>query len=1004
MPSSLCDIDIVAVHGYGDDLSSAWIAAPTNTNVNENELPVPKPVSKTQRFREIIENLIQAITSEPQNQSSQPAQADKSGVRWLSHEDFLPRNVKTSRVLLFEYPESHDQNIATYISSVTQELASCLRVTRVNHPARPIIFIGHDFGITIIERMLMGCVSEETDISDICKAAAGLVFLATPGEDLEAGSELDYFTTSHDRRLGLESTRPPYLETRTDSFLTQHVKSFQDFSGKLRDERYALTFRCLVSDGKFAADIDPVYCEILDVISNIREVYPVLWSASEGDQTYLKTLLKSGRSPDVRNSSAQSALHVAVRKEEMQVIRILIEGWNADVNVGDCDGQTPLHLAMMHWPENRDLIELLFQKGADVNAKNKSHESALELAKKSGVDPSILEGRHLFQGPSEDTIDEGIRTPERPQSEDAKRACRNFRATLAEFHIVDRKEQFIRAQPTVDEVLYRHGPEEILSAIRRPCMTDTTSRCKWFHLPANNVAWVEDLFERMSIVKDPLIEDQHEGPTPWSHYMRPQAKSIKPSRCSKDNDGRWKSAEIYGKSFVMFMPFLNFERACDSYAIQQALKNASKVEMKQRRTPEPPHTDPSQILPRTGAPHLSISTDPGRLVPLAEARSSNPSSLGDASDAPPTPQSQTNSQVPLLGQRDDWASNSDPENVHRLICETDIINGYLYDAGIAKALRSNKGFLGPLHVRRTLDQAHYFMLEDTADRDSDQVVLRGARTSQQSSTTNLQKGASPTRKNHTGPVYSDKEEHPMVLVDQLWLWVIDGIVISSFPRKWSREGDVLDRLLQYLPVDKKRAPIHDAQDLVNIIIRYCVGVFNRPRTGSGLRLHEYFEEAVGSVADREMKLFRCFEEDAKADPTTMAMEKSEAQRKLNHLFRINEEVQLLEETKDIRDELRMILRVLNDQAMVMTDLVTVLESSEQQAESRLAQSPRAGFRRGFRQALRRFVHAEQHPPHQVVTTFTDGDIEAPTRSEVVTAGEKERHLSLKPTYEISTGC
>jgi Mg2+ and Co2+ transporter CorA len=295
-----------------------------------------------------------------------------------------------------------------------------------------------------------------------------------------------------------------------------------------------------------------------------------------------------------------------------------------------------------------------------------------------------------------------------------------------------------------------------------------------------------------------------------------------------------------------------------------------------------------------------------------------------------------------------------------------------------------------LHVRRTLDQSHYFMLEDTTNRDQDQVVLRAARIPKKSPTSNLEKDAGSRKESATEPVYSDKEEYPMVVVDQLWLWVIGNTVVSSFPRKWSREGDVLDRLLQHLGVDKKRAPIHDVQDLVNTIITYCVGVFNRPRTVLGLGLHEYFEEAVGSVADREMKLFRSFEEAAKEDPT-MPTEKSEAQRRLDNLFQINEEVQLLEETKDIRDELRMILRVLGDQALVMTDMVTVLESSEQQVESRSAQSPRAGFRRGFRQAIRNFVHPEQHSPHQVITTSTDGDVEAPTRSEVVTVGDKERH-------------
>lgn len=992
--SDLYDIDIVAVHSYEDDLRSAWIAE--QVDVDENELRLPRPFSKRQLFKEVIDSLTPSTPSGSQGPSPQPPQADKSGVHWLKDDELLPRKVKSSRVLLFEYHEPHDQSIATSMSSITQGLASRLRAARRDHQERPILFIGHDFGATVIERALIDCWSEGTNSLDICKAAAGIVFLATPGKDLKAGSELDYFTTSHDRRLGLDPTRMRYLETRTDSFLTEHVRRFREFSKWLHEERSALTLRCFVSDGKFATDTDSVYCKILDVIFSIREVHPVLWSASNGYEAYLKNCLKNGRSPNLRDSSGQSALHVAVRKEHMQVIRILIEGWNADVNVSDCDGQTPLHLAMIHCRENRELIELLFQRGADINVKNKSHKSALELAEQLQVDPSILESRHLFQGPSEDMIEEGIRMPQRPQLPDAIHACLNFRATLAEFHILNRKEQCIRAQPTINEVLYKRGPEEILQAIRRPDMTDTTARCRWIHLPANNVAWAEDLFARMSVVTDALIEDQHEGPTPWSHYMRPQAKAFKPLQCLKENNGRWKSTEIPGKNFVMFMPFLNFERACDSNLIQNTLKNASNVEMKQRMTPGPLDIAPSGPLVRSGAPHLSISTDRSRLSPMVESQSPRPSSLAEASDALLTPQSQINSQTSLLGQRDHEVSNFDPENMHRLKCEKSLINGYLYDACVAKALKCNKGFLGPLHVRRTLDQSHYFMLDDTTDRDKDQVVLRGARISKNSPKTDLEKDASPTKESVTEPAYSDKEEHPMVVVDQLWLWVMGDTVISSFPRKWTREGDVLDRLLQYLRVDKKRSPIHHVQDLVDLIITNCVGVFNRPRTVLGLGLHEHFEEAVASVADQEMSLFRSFEEAAKEDPT-MPTEKSEAQRRLNNLFRINEEVRLLEETKDIRDELRMILRVLSDQALVMTEKVTVLECSEEQVGSRSPQSSHGGFGRGFRRAISKFVHPEQHSPHQVITTFTEGEVEAPTRSEVVTVGDKERH----PTVEAN---
>jgi hypothetical protein len=70
-----------------------------------------------------------------------------------------------------------------------------------------------------------------------------------------------------------------------------------------------------------------------------------------------------------------------------------------------------------------------------------------------------------------------------------------------------------------------------------------------------------------------------------------------------------------------------------------------------------------------------------------------------------------------------------------------------------------KGYLSlaerPLHCRRTLDQYLYYMLPSTEARDIDQVVYRWAKRE-----------------------YKDEEpaeSRPIIMVDQLWLWVLhDG--------------------------------------------------------------------------------------------------------------------------------------------------------------------------------------------------------------------------------------
>jgi hypothetical protein len=64
----------------------------------------------------------------------------------------------------------------------------------------------------------------------------------------------------------------------------------------------------------------------------------------------------------------------------------------------------------------------------------------------------------------------------------------------------------------------------------------------------------------------------------------------------------------------------------------------------------------------------------------------------------------------------------------------------------------------PLHLRRTLDQYYYWTVADTTAQDHDQVVSHGTRSSSDPGATSR-----------------------VVMVDQLWLWILDESKFSSFP-------------------------------------------------------------------------------------------------------------------------------------------------------------------------------------------------------------------------------
>jgi hypothetical protein len=148
----------------------------------------------------------------------------------------------------------------------------------------------------------------------------------------------------------------------------------------------------------------------------------------------------------------------------------------------------------------------------------------------------------------------------------------------------------------------------------------------------------------------------------------------------------------------------------------------------------------------------------------------------------------------------------------------------------------------PVHIRRTLDQSYYWTLEDTETRDRDQVVYRAT-----------------------------KEENPrVVMVDQLWMWILDGsksfirfrqfpghltkygteLVITSFPRRWGRKKSdpsgvyksIRDKLVAQPELD-------NVYDMATMMIDQCSRVFfdraipkdNRPE------VMDIFSNAIGKV-------------------------------------------------------------------------------------------------------------------------------------------------------------
>jgi len=219
-----------------------------------------------------------------------------------------------------------------------------------------------------------------------------------------------------------------------------------------------------------------------------------------------------------------------------------------------------------------------------------------------------------------------------------------------------------------------------------------------------------------------------------------------------------------------------------------------------------------------------------------------------------------------------------------------------------RLLRANLHHNPPLQIRRTLDQSYFLTLENTSHLDRDQVVYRETRKDQSFHTRNTR----------------------VVMVDQLWLWILDGnTIITSFPRRWGRNlpdpSDVHHSLQQRLESMHEEG-IQSIYDLALIIIDECSRVFfdrtkpldQRPE------VMELFGATVGRVIEHTTIASERFWRNNDIRALKFAPRGTiEAVKKM--YLDINPEGTLLRESQDVVEELQIMSRIYDQQIHVVRD-------------------------------------------------------------------------------------
>ncbi|XP_075704758.1 ankyrin repeat domain-containing protein 53 isoform X2 [Rhinoderma darwinii] len=124
---------------------------------------------------------------------------------------------------------------------------------------------------------------------------------------------------------------------------------------------------------------------------NMNVTRDQLMAASIGNVDWLQLCMKATDSQVKADGYGFTALHMAATHSRLQCLKLLIEDYGMDVNMGSTYGWRALHLVMNQKSGHRTMqcLRYLLQQGADVNAKSKNLTSPLHRAASEGLEDCV---------------------------------------------------------------------------------------------------------------------------------------------------------------------------------------------------------------------------------------------------------------------------------------------------------------------------------------------------------------------------------------------------------------------------------------------------------------------------------------------------------------------------------------------------------------------------------------------------------------------------------------
>ncbi|RYP64457.1 hypothetical protein DL771_008745 [Monosporascus sp. 5C6A] len=237
----------------------------------------------------------------------------------------------------------------------------------------------------------------------------------------------------------------------------------------------------------------------------------------------------------------------------------------------------------------------------------------------------------------------------------------------------------------------------------------------------------------------------------------------------------------------------------------------------------------------------------------------------------------------------------------------------------------------PLHPRRTLDQAYYWILDSTRKRDRDQVVYRG---------TTAKPGDFHTYDREADEWVEHKEFRiegecdkcrtniqklsRVVMVDQLWMWILDeSTIITCFPKRYGANKQDLSGVHKSIRIrlqDGGSDQVRSVYDLALIIIAECSSTFfdRTKKIDRQPQVIDEFSKAIGNITSAFERLWHWTD---KASKVYRSKGNADASELHVPLLDINPEGKLQQEIKDIIEELDIMIHITKTQKDILTKFI-----------------------------------------------------------------------------------